>query len=523
MDKFKQAAKEIFDKAQKENRLIYNPTDEKLRELALKEPIAKETNYGSIVASSEPISRAAMFTKNNIDTKFGKEELELLEKAKSYSSKEELVAIDCQVGDGSENISARLIVPKRFAHVAYAGKKLFKTITTNNPTYQVIMFFDESFEKNKSKPLPKKDITIRLAHSKKGEMVKIIRNSNYFGEWKKGVFAAEDWRAKQLKKAIFLHAGCRQDYLETAHGDYETQNSLYIALSANGKTTTTCKILARKGEEKSWLVQDDGGALREDGSFHGFEAGGLFVKTDGINPKDQLELYYGCLKPTTFLENVWLEKNGELDFYNIEITSNGRAVIERSQFTHASKDINVKKIHNIFLITRSNIIPAISKLTAEQATAFMILGQSMESSAGDPTQAGRIKNVFFYDPFVAGDRTEHANLFYNIIKKNKINCYLLNTGGIGEGNEHRDISLPITMGILDSVLRSGLKDWSISEATKLTIPKSVRTVDSIFMHPEKLYPKAVFEKLQKTLDKQRSDVLKKYPKLNKKIIDVFRD
>ena len=153
-------------------------------------------------------------------------EVMTLENAKKHSEKEELVAIDCQVADGTEGISARLIVPKRFAHVAYAGKKLFVPTQTNNPTYQVIMFFDEGFEKNKSKSLPEKDVTIRIAFSKDGEMVKIVRNSNYFGEWKKGVFAGEDWRTKQSKKAIFLHAGCRQDYLEMAHGGYETQKEL---------------------------------------------------------------------------------------------------------------------------------------------------------------------------------------------------------------------------------------------------------------------------------------------------------
>ncbi len=522
IEQFQKAAKEIYDKAKEENRLIYNPSDEELRELSLKEPEVKETNYGNIIAISEPMSRAAMFTKNNIDTNFGKEELKLLENAKKYLAKEKLIAIDCQVGDGSEGISARLIVPKRFAHVAYAGKKLFKPVKVENPTYQVIMFFDESFEKNKTKTLPEKDITIRIAFSEKGEMVKIVRNSNYFGEWKKGVFAGEDWRIKQNKKAIFLHAGCRQDYLEGSHGDYITQNSLMIALSANGKTSTTCKVLARKGKEKSWLIQDDGGSLRIDGSFHGFEAGGLFVKTDALNPKDQLEAYYGCLKKSTFLENIWVEKNGDIDFYNSEYTSNGRAIIERDHFTHASKDINVDKIHNIFLITRGPIIPAIAKLTPEQATAFMVLGQSMESSAGDPTQAGKIKNEFFYDPFIAGDRSEHANLFYNILKKNPhINCYLLNTGGIGEGESYHNISLQDTMGVLDSVLRGGLEDWVLIKETGLLVPKSVRMVDSILLHPEKLYSKAVFEKLQKALDKQRSEELKKYLGLDKKVLNVF--
>ncbi len=35
----------------------------------------------------------------------------------------------------------------------------------------------------------------------------------------------------------------------------------------------------------------------------------------------------------------------------------------------------------------------------------MVLGQSQESSAGDPTQAGQLKNEFFYDPFISGDRS----------------------------------------------------------------------------------------------------------------------
>ena len=127
-------------------------------------------------------------------------------------------------------------------------------------------------------------------------MVKFVRNSNYFGEWKKGVFAGEDWRVKQSGNAIFLHAGCRKDTLETSHGPYVTTYSLFVALSANGKTSTTCKVLARKGRERSWLIQDDGGTLTRDGRFLGFEPGGLFIKTDALNPGEQIEAYYACLK-----------------------------------------------------------------------------------------------------------------------------------------------------------------------------------------------------------------------------------
>ncbi len=480
IDEFQQTARKIYEDARKDGRLTHNPSRDLLRNLALEEPGVKETRYGNIMANSEPTSRAAMFTKNNIDTPFGKGEHALLDQATEHLRQEYLISIDVVVGDGSEGITARLITPKRFAHLAYGGMKLFKPTSVERPTHQVIMFFDKEYEENNSKTLPQKSITIRNAHSREGCLTKIVRNSNYTGEWKKAIFAGENYRAKQKSDAIFLHVGCRHDYLEMSHGGCETRCSLFAALSANGKTSLTCKVLARKTEEKSWLIQDDGGILRREGSFGGFEAGGLFVKTDGLNPNNQIETYYGTLKSDTFLENVYVDENGEIDFYNVERTSNGRAIIERRDFMHASRDINVKRIDNLFIITRGSIIPAIAKLTPQEATAFMVLGQSMESSAGDPTQAGKIKNEFFYDPFVAGDKTDHANLFYDILTDNpNINCYLLNTGEIGEGAHYHDIRLEDTVVILDSTIRGGLEDWIESEATGLLVPKSVRLVDSI--------------------------------------------
>jgi phosphoenolpyruvate carboxykinase (ATP) len=520
---FHQTAQAIFQTAQKEKRLTYNPTDEQLRALALEEPDIIRTKYDNLVVQSEPMSRAAKKTKNNIDNNFGDEERQLLKQAQERLAREQLVSIDVSVGDGSDGITARLVLPKQFAHVAYAGLKLFKPAKTDDPTYQVFMFFDEQYEANKSKVLPQKDITIRSAHTPEGKMVKFVRNSNYFGEWKKGVFAGEDWRVKQGGNAIFLHAGCRKDTLEASHGPYLTNYSLFVALSANGKTSTTCKVLARKGRERSWLIQDDGGTLTRDGRFLGFEPGGLFIKTDAINPGEQIEAYYSCLKRGTFMENVYVEKDGTLDFYNMEMTSNGRAVVERRDFMHAGNDINAPRVDNLFIITRGNIIPAIAKLTHEQAAAFMVLGQSMESSAGDPTQAGTIKYEFFYDPFIAGNCAEHANLFYDLLKSNShINCFLLNTGWVGEGAHFRDINLADTMGILDSVFRGGLEDWMISEGTDLFVPRSVRAVDSILMHPAKLYPHADFEQKQKSLDKYRAEWMDRYPGLHPKIKAVFQ-
>ena len=381
LEQFAQTTDKIRKRAIEEHRLVNNPSDGELRLLVEKELGVRKTMYGSFVAESEPSSRAAMFTKNSVDHSFGEEEQLLLAQCEEALAKERLISIDRWVGNESSETTVRLTIPERFAHVAYGGGNLFIPTKeeVEQPTYEILFFADEAFESNKSKPLPQKDIIIRLAMLDDGRVIKIVRNSNYIGEYKKGVFAAEDWLAKTRRGGIFLHAGCREDYLQSAHGGYRTTRSLLLALTANGKTTLTSKILAKKGKEKSWLVQDDGGTLMPDGSFHGFEGGGVFVKTEDVNPENQIEIFYGLLRPETLCENVYVTDEGDFDFYNLERTSNGRAIILRRAFMHASSYIDVDRIDNLILITRGLLVPAISKLTLEQAVALMILGQSMES------------------------------------------------------------------------------------------------------------------------------------------------
>jgi phosphoenolpyruvate carboxykinase (ATP) len=524
LEEFARTVERVRQKARKEGRLLENPPDEVLRALVSKEESVVKTVYNNFVAESEPTSRSQMFTKNSVDDEFGEAEMALLARCERELAKQTLICVDRTVGGPDSDTVVRLICPEQFAHIAYGGRNLFIPVKKRvvRPDYQIVFFGDGAWETNKSKPLPQKDITIRLAFLDGDRAVKIIRNSNYIGEYKKGVFACEDWAAKTRRGGIFLHAGCREDHLQASHGGYRPVRTLLIALSANGKTTTTCQILARKGMERSWLVQDDGGTLMPDGSFHGFEAGGVFVKTEGVNPGEQVEIFYGLLKPDTVCENVFVTKEGDFDFENFSRTSNGRAVVLRRDFMHASPSIDVEAIDNVVIITRGPIIPAISKLNLEQAAALMVLGQAMESSAGDPTQAGKIRTEFFYDPFVAGDRAAHANRFYDILQNlPHVNYYLVNTGSVGEGYHFKDIEVSHTMGILDSLFRGGLEDW-VDSPTGFKVPASIRAVDDILVHPERLYSQAEFEQKQKELNRIRYQAIEKIGGgLNARVRKVF--
>ena len=85
-EEFSQTATHIFEDAQHDGRMTRNPDEARLRALSLQEPEVRETKFGSLMALSEPTSRSAALTKNNIDTQFGKDEYDLLTQARKSLS-----------------------------------------------------------------------------------------------------------------------------------------------------------------------------------------------------------------------------------------------------------------------------------------------------------------------------------------------------------------------------------------------------------------------------------------------------
>ncbi len=462
---FKKTAEKIYRNAREEGRLVEGLTQQQLKELALLQEGVIQTQIGSVAADSEPMSRSAPFTRNNIDHPFGEEEEALARQAEEILSRERLVCLDTIVGDGREGVTARFIMPEAYAQIAYGLKLLFDqpaARVVENPTYTVIFFTDDAFEANKGKRLVDKDITIRLwMGEKRGEQVKICRNSIYLGEGKKGVFQFEDWRVKAIdKNGIFLHAGARRDNLwiydlEAERPELQEVVMGVSGLTATGKTTTLCRKFAKLPRESSEMIGDDGGTLFADGSYCAFEYGGLYVKTEGLDAS-QPEILRAAESKEAFLENVAISKYPYMpDFLDVSKTANGRAVISRDNLEIASSSLSADRLDYIIILTRNPLVNAINKLTPEQATMQFIYGESIESSGGNPEEAGKFKRVFFLDPFMCGNKLEHAMIFYDIIKRNRTKCYLANTGTLGQ--DEIKVTLRQSLAIYNDLARVQLR------------------------------------------------------------------
>jgi phosphoenolpyruvate carboxykinase (ATP) len=125
---------------------------------------------------------------------------------------------------------------------------------------------------------------------------------------------------------------------------------MIIGLSGTGKTTTTFTK-----QNESLPVQDDFVALMPGGHAHGTE-NGCFAKTFSLDPNLEPNIYNAVVKPNAYLENVYQDDAGKVNFFEETYTQNGRAV---SGWTTAGTDATeVGTVDYLLILNRNeNIIP----------------------------------------------------------------------------------------------------------------------------------------------------------------------
>ena len=206
---------------------------------------------------------------------------------------------------------------------------------------------------------------------------------------------------------------------------------------------------------------------------------------------------------------------GEVHFLDDTFTSNGRGVFPRSNLDPKclSSSINLPPLSEldgmiiIFITRRNTVVPICSKLTMEQAAVAFMLGESVETSAGDPTRAGESIRVVGMNLFIVGDPAEEGLWFYDFLKRNidKVQCYLLNTSGVGEimtksGRkvmiEQRALRPQIwgTASIIRGLVRGTIK-WTYEPYFGTMVPSYVEGVDVEKFKLENFYSREQIENL----------------------------
>lgn len=188
-----------------------------------------------------------------------------------------------------------------------------------------------------------------------------------------------------------------------------------------------------------------------------------------------------------------------------------------------------------FITRRHTVVPLAAKLTPEQAAAVFMLGESIETSAGDPKRAGESIREVGTNPFIIGDKSYEGNWFYDFVKQHagKVQCYQLNTGGLGEIIEkqpngtkslkrkvHR-VEIPEMASIIRGIVR-GTNTWGKDKYWNLESPVSVQGMDLSKYNVEKFYAIDDIKKQVADLRRERAEYIGKFGALDSAIVNAAK-
>ena len=299
------------------SRVEWNPTAARLRELTEEMPNATLTEFGNVNVKARVDSRSTRSTyivddstnsRGQTITRAEYERVAAIQNA--YIANTRMVVVDGYIGsDPQFRTRARLIMEAANANVAGMQQQLYYPVEAGydpaawTPDTTVI------YTPNAEAPGYPDDRLIAV--DLKANITRVL-NSDYFGESKKG--GLRMWNNIVYNRGgLALHAGCK---VIPVNGQNKTV--LIVGLSGTGKTTTT--FTTQLGSKPA---QDDFIALMPGGRVYTTE-NGCFAKTFGLDPEYEPVIYNATTKPDAYLENVSVDNNGTVDFFDTSYTKNGR-------------------------------------------------------------------------------------------------------------------------------------------------------------------------------------------------------
>jgi len=478
--------------------VVYNPSREQLREFST--ALETTTEFGSPSYVSDERSRTADRTRNAVDDEFTEADYGLVETAVERAGETDLLCLDRVMGRHEEHTYVcRYYVPKRYGRIALAWANLFEPAPADSdPDFVTVQLPDH--DETAIRVLPEEGVTAVLG-------------SDYTGEAKKSFLRLYMYHAKRAG-GLGLHAGSKRVRL-VEDGEPREVGQLFLGLSATGKSTLTAHGLWLDDPESATMLQDDVCALLPDGTVAGSEGEGLYVKTIGLDEAEQPAMYEAVTDESAVLENVDVADDGTVDFDSDRHTSNGRAAIRREDLDSAGEEIDLDAVDQVFFITRNPLMPPVAKLSPEEAAAAFMLGESIQTSAGDPSAAGESIRVVGTNPFIMGSKGEEGNRFRELVADLDVDCYVINTGEIGPGE--RDVGVEESVTILRELAR-GTVEWTDDEQMGMTLPSHVPGLDvDDYYVPDHV---AEFDAAQRELRAERRAYLASFEDLADDIADA---
>ncbi|MEX2459079.1 MAG: phosphoenolpyruvate carboxykinase [Actinomycetota bacterium] len=458
-----------------------NPSPEELRTFTEQMPQCRITEFDNVNVQTRVTSRSAGSTfivSDDPAVTSGKtitrEEFDRISKLQDdYIAGQEMVVVDGFIGNDPEfRTAARLSIEKANANIAGMQQKLYYPREGGEPDVQV--FYTPNL---KAEGYPDD----RLIAVDLDNGVTRVLHADYFGESKKG--GLRMWNKIVYDRGgLAMHAGCKM----IPGGDGQ-KVFLIVGLSGTGKTTTTFTT-----QNDSLPVQDDFIALMPGGKVYTTE-NGCFAKTFSLDPDFEPNIYNAVVKPNAYLENVYQDEHGKVNFFEESYTQNGRAVFRMEDLARSMDARELERVDYLLILNwNENILPAVARLDRTQAAAYFMLGETTGTSAGGASEAGKFLRVPGTNPFFPLRHEQQGNRFLELLDSHPIEVFLMNTGRVGgkaDDDRSKKVKIPHSSAVVEAIAEGSIT-WTDDADFGYEVATAVPGID----HEELLQPLKLYER-----------------------------
>jgi phosphoenolpyruvate carboxykinase (ATP) len=491
-----------------------NPTADELRQLTEAMPSCRLTEFGNVNIQTRVTSRSSQSTFIVTDhpdltdqNRMSREEYRRIAKLQDdHIAGLDLVVVDGFIGNAPDFATpARLSIDKANANIAGMQQKLYYDRRSGDPHVHVV------YTPNLSAPgyPEERCIAVDLENG-----VTRVIGSDYFGESKKG--GLRMWNTIVFERGgLALHAGCKA---VPVAGDEKV--FLIIGLSGTGKTTTTFTT-----QNDSLPVQDDFVALMPGGKVYGTE-NGCFAKTFSLDPEFEPNIYRAVTSPGSYLENVYQDQSGKVNFFETSYTKNGRAVFSLRDLGEYKDAQDLRSVDYLLILNwNENIIPAVARLNQAQAAAYFSLGETTGTSAGGKAEEGKFLRVPGTNPFFPLRQGMQGNRFLELLETHPMEVYLMNTGRVGgkaDDERSKKVKIPASSAIVKAIAEETIK-WDEDGDFGYEVAGDVPGIDDLeLLQPRRLYERQgrmdEYDAFVQRFKRERTETLTKYPDLTEDIV-----
>lgn len=342
----------------------------------------------------------------------------LYSKLLAYWQGHDLFVMDCFGGADPRYTLPIRVITQHAWHALFARQLFVRPdpLRTQDHVPEFTVFFAPRLQATPSEDGTNSETCIVVNFTKR---VVLICGTSYAGEMKKCVFTILNYLLP-ARDILPMHCSSNVGHA----GDV----ALFFGLSGTGKTTLSA-------DPQRHLIGDDEHGWSDHGVFN-FE-GGCYAKCIKLT-KEREPLIWDAIRFGSVIENVVVDPvTREPDYFDDSITENTRCAYPLDYIANAVPGgLGGHPRAIVFLACDAfGVLPPVARLSPAHAMYHFMSGYTA-SLAGTETNLGRNPvptfSACFGAPFLPLPPQTYAEMLARKMREHKVQCYLLNTGWVGE-------------------------------------------------------------------------------------------